>query len=408
MTGTINLFEVTMRIRGLFTQTFITMATVVLVIISTAAETDIFIPSFPAIQAHFATTESLVQMIISINFLGLCISALFYGPLSDSFGRRRVLLAGMTIFALSSIACVFATSITTLLVWRFIQGLGSSVAFVVPAAIIHDVFNKEKAAKMMGIYNSVVTFMMSLAPILGSYLYLTFNWHANFIFVATIAGITLLFAWCFIHETLDETLREPLNLRGILQGYKQLITHPTAMASLFIICITCGAYFAYISNLSLIFINHLGVPNDTYAYYQAVILMTFAIISFSSGNIIEWLGIGRTRMLGIGISCTGAVLLMLVSILFPMNAFLITAAMTLFTAGLALVIGILFGDYMNVFPRIKGIAASLSNCIRLFVMSVMIAISSAAFNGTMMPVAIIVFMSGVTSLAVLFWLQRQP
>ncbi|MFI4957239.1 MAG: multidrug effflux MFS transporter [Gammaproteobacteria bacterium] len=397
-----------MRIRGLFTQTFITMATVILVIISTAVETDIFVPSFPAIQAHFATTESLVQMIISINFLGLCLSSLFYGPLSDSYGRRPVLLVGMTLFTMSSIACVFATSITTLLFWRFIQGLGSSVAFVVPSAIIYDVFNKEKAAKMVGIYNSIVTFMMSLAPIMGSYLYLAFDWHANFVFVAALAAITLIFALFFIRETLDEQLREPLNFRGILQGYKQLITHPTAMASLYIICITCGAYFAYISNLSLIFINHLGIANDAYAYYQAVILMTFALVSFSSGSIIGKLGIGRTRMLGNLISFSGAVLLLLVAIFYPKNAVLITAMMTIFTAGLALVIGILYGDYMDVFPRIKGIAASLANCIRLMSMTVMISISSAVFNGTMMPVALIVFIAGITSLAMLFWLQRQP
>lgn len=397
-----------MNMRGLFTQTFITMATVILVIISTAVETDIFVPSFPAIKAHFDTTESLVQMIISINFLGLCISSLFYGPLSDSFGRRPVLLVGMTLFLISSIACVFSTTITTLLFWRFIQGLGSSVALVVPSAIIFDIYNKEKASKMVGIYNSIVTFMMSFAPIIGSYLYLTFDWHANFVFVAGLAGITLFFALCFVRETLDPSLREPFNLRGIVQGYQQLMTHPTAMANLYIICITCGAYFAYISNLSLIFINHLGVDNQIYAYYQAVILMTFAIVSFSSGKIIQWLGIGRTRMLGNIISSSGGVMLLLIAFVLPSNAFMITAAMTVFTMGLALMVGILFGDYMDVFPRIKGIAASLSNCIRLLMMTLMISLSSALFDGTIVPVAWIVFLSGLSSFACMIWLHRQP
>ncbi len=93
------------------------MATVVLVMLCGGIETDIFVPSLPAIKDYFSTTESLVQMIIGINFLGLCVSSLFYGPLSDAYGRRPVLLVGLMPFALSSVASVFATSITSLLLF---------------------------------------------------------------------------------------------------------------------------------------------------------------------------------------------------------------------------------------------------------------------------------------------------
>jgi MFS transporter, DHA1 family, multidrug resistance protein len=391
----------------IFTQTFITMAAVVLVIISSAIETDIFVPSFPTIQTYFSTTESLVQMIIGINFLGLCIGSLFYGPLSDAYGRRPVLLVGMLLFSLSSIACVMADSITSLLFWRFIQGLGSSVAFVVPGAIIYDVFNQEKAAKMMGIYNSIVTFAMSFAPIIGSFLYLTFHWRANFIFVAAIAVLAFVFALFFVRETLAVSERATLHLGTILSNYKKLLLHPVAMANLYIICAICGAYFVYITNLSLIFINHLGISNDIYAYYQAMILLTFASLSFFSGNIINRYGVGHTRMLGKKITAAGAVLLLLVALFTPTSAILITVAMTIFTAGFALSVGILFGDYMNVFPAIKGVASSLSNSIRLLAMSVMIYIGSVVFNGTIMPVAIIVFLAGVSSLLLMYWLQKQ-
>lgn len=391
----------------MFSQLFMTMSAVVLVIISGAIETDIFVPSFPTIQAHFGTTESLVQMIIGINFLGLCLGSLFYGPLCDSYGRRSILLIGMLLFAASSIACLFANSMTSLLFWRFIQGLGSSVAFVVPAAIIYDVYDQEKAAKMLGIYNSIVTFAMSLAPMIGSYLYITFHWRANFIFVAALALITLIFAFCFIKETLDESKRVKLHLGTILQGFKQLLLHPVAMANLYLICVVCGAYFAYITNLSLIFINHLGLDNDVYAYYQAIILFTFALVSFFSGHIIMRFGIAKMRMLGIKITGAGGILMLGVALFAPYSAILITATMTLFTAGFALCVGILFGDYMNVFPEIKGLASSLANSIRLFAMSLLIAIAGMTFNGTIMPVAIIVFLAGISALGVIYWLHKQ-
>lgn len=394
-----------MGLRHIFTQTFITMSVVILVIISAAVETDIFVPSFPSLQAFFATTESKIQMIISVNFMGLCIGSLFYGPLADSFGRRPILLLGMLIFSISSIACVLVNSIETMLFWRFIQGLGSSVGFVVPAAIIYDTFNQEKAAKMLGIYNSVVTFAMSLAPIIGSFLYLTFNWRANFLFVAALATITFLCALLYIRESLDKERRARMHIPSIMQSYVKLLKNPKAMANLFLVCSVCGAYFAYIANLSLIFINHLGVSEENYSYFQAVILLTFAMVSFSSGFVIEKFGMHFARMWGINTTTVGAVLFLIVALFAGQNPYLITLAMTIFTGGFALGLGVFFGDYMNVYPEIRGVASALANSIRLFVMAALVALAGALFNGTMMPVAIIIFLAGVSSLAVLFWLH---
>lgn len=396
-----------MSMRQIFSQTFMTMATVVLVIISAAIETDVFVPSLPAIKDHFGTTETWVQMIIGINFLGLCVSGFFYGPLSDAYGRRPVLLAGLLLFALSSVACLFAESMTSLLCWRFVQGMGSSVAFVVPSAIIYDVYDQERAAKVMGIYNSFITFVMAFAPITGSWLQMSFGWHANFVFVAVIAVLSFVCAACFIHETLAVEKRQHLDLAFIFKGFKDLMLHPVAMANLYIICVLCGAYFAYISNLSLIFIDHLGVDNYTFAYCQGFLLLVFATISFLSGHIIERIGIARTRAAGKTVTVLGATALMAVALLKPNSAWMITFAMSTFGAGFAVMLGIMFGDYMNVYPHIKGIAASLSNSIRLLAMCGLIAISGMLFNGTILPVAIIVFGAGLSSLGAMYWLQRK-
>ncbi|MFA6037244.1 MAG: multidrug effflux MFS transporter [Legionellales bacterium] len=391
----------------IFSQAFMTMSVVVLTIISAAVETDIFVPSFPAIQDYFATTESKIQMIISVNFLGLCIASLFYGPLADSYGRRPILLIGMFIFAISSVACVLVNSIETMIFWRFMQGLGSSVAFVVPAAIIYDTFNQEKAAKMLGIYNSIITFAMSLAPIIGSFLYLTFNWRANFIFVAALAVIAFIAALIFVKESLDKEKRARLHVPSIMSSYATLLKNPKAMANLYLICGVCGAYFVYIANLSLIFINHFGVDEAHYGYYQAVILLLFAFVSFSSGYVIMHLGMDRTRKIGMRITVVGAIAFLAVVLFAPENPALITAAMAIFTSGFALSMGIFFSDYMSIYPEIRGVASALANSIRLFVMAALIAGASFFFNGTMMPVAIIVFFAGVSSLLVLYWLKAQ-
>lgn len=378
-------------------QTFVTMSVVILVIISAAVETDIFVPSFPTLQDYFATTESKIQMIISINFMGLCIASLFYGPLADAYGRRPILLIGMAIFSISSIACVMVNTIEAMLFWRFIQGVGSSVAFVVPAAIIYDTFNQEKAVKMLGIYNSIITFAMSFAPIIGSILYLTFDWRANFMFVAAIATITFLAAVIFVKESHHKDKRPNLHLPSIMQGYMKLLKNPKAMANLYLVCGVCGAYFAYIANLSLIFINYLGVSDEVYGYYQAMILLIFAAVSFSSGYVMMYLGMDRTREIGVNITAVGAILFLLVILFFGKNPILITCAMSIFTGGFALSMNVFFGDYMNFYPDIKGIASALANSIRLFVMAALIALSGIFFDGTMLAVAVIIFFTGISS-----------
>lgn len=393
--------------RHFLSQTFMSTAVVMLVIITCAVETDIFLPSFPALKDYFATTERKIQMLISMNFLGLCLACPLYGPLADAYGRRPILLFGMCLFALSSIACTLVNTLESMLFWRFIQGLGSSVAFVVPRTIVRDIYDREHAAKILGIYGSLVTFVMSFAPIFGNYLYLVFSWRANFIFVAVLSVISFLSAAVFVYESLHKEKRLIMHGPTILYGYKKILTTPKAMANLYLLCSVSGAYFVYIANLSLLFVDHLNVNKEHYGYYQGVILLVFALVSFNAGWFIKKLGINHTRMLGMKITMLGSVLFLGVALWARDNPLLITLAMSIFTGGFALNIGIISGDYLDVYPEIRGIASSLGGTVTLLAMLVLITFAAFLFNGTIVPVAGIVFFFGVTSLMVMVWLHRE-
>jgi DHA1 family bicyclomycin/chloramphenicol resistance-like MFS transporter len=294
-----------------------------------------------------------------------------------------------------------------MLFWRFIQGLGASAAFVVPETIIHDTYNREKAAKILGIYGSIITFVMSFAPIIGNYLYITYSWRANFVLVALLSTIALISAIIFVRESLHHEKRIIMHPPSIMKSYIKLLKSPLILANLYLCCAVSSAYFAYVANLSLIFVDHMGVSKTQYGYYQSIILLVFALTSFSSGKMIHLLGMHRTRVLGTTITSIGALLFLLFAIFAGNNPVLITIAMTIFTAGFALNVGIFSSDYINVYPDIKGIAAALGGSIGLIAMLVTIGLTGYFFNGTMMPVAIVIAFSGVTSLGVLYWLHRQ-
>lgn len=128
----------------------------VFIFLGAAMETDIYLPTFPDILSDFNTNAVMVQRILSYNFIGICLGSLLYGPLSDHFGRRKVLIFGFSIFLTASIGCIFSTSIEQLLAFRLLQGFGSSACVIVGTAMIFDLFEEESAAKLISDLNTLV------------------------------------------------------------------------------------------------------------------------------------------------------------------------------------------------------------------------------------------------------------
>ena len=177
---------------------------VVVIIISLLGccmEIDVSIPSFPDIVAYFGASEGQVQNTLSLNFLAFCLSGLFYGPLSEAWGRRGLMLFGATCFLVGALGCAFSYSIYQLMFWRFIQGLGASSTVVLGFAMISDRYSGEIAANYIGKVNAYITIFMASAPILGSLIINYFSWRANFTVVAIIA----LIAWVVVIMHLPET-----------------------------------------------------------------------------------------------------------------------------------------------------------------------------------------------------------
>jgi len=155
----------------------------ILSLIAKFIEIDISVPSFPDIVRYFNVSEGTIQLTIAYNFLGFCIGGLFFGPLSECYGRRRIMIIGNTLLLIGAVGCVFAPSVFSLLIFRFIQGIGASTSVVV-FAIVADSYQGDKAIKFIGIMNSVLTVVMAIAPVLGSFINEIVGWRGNYATVA--------------------------------------------------------------------------------------------------------------------------------------------------------------------------------------------------------------------------------
>lgn len=133
-------------------------------------ETDIYTPSFPQMMSYFSANEESIQMLLSMNFLGLCLSCLFFGPASDAYGRKPILCYGLFVFMLASIGCAFTDSLNWMVLFRFLQGIGCGAIVGAGLTLFFDVYPADKSSKLVAICNGTVGGMMALAPMIGNWI----------------------------------------------------------------------------------------------------------------------------------------------------------------------------------------------------------------------------------------------
>lgn len=384
-----------MTIRNKHDFLFLVMLT--LMYTTVCMETDIYVPSFPDMKLFFATTADAIQRTLSVNFVGLCLGSLIFGPLSDSFGRKSMLLIGLSIFTLTSWACLLFTNFDFFLISRFFQGMGAAAPMVITFAMLLEKYEPEKVAQLCSGINLFITGMMAVAPVLGSFLNLYYGWHANFIVIACLATITF-FGGIFITETLPRDKRSAFSIPKVMKNYATVITSFPFVGSAFVCYLLFAALTVFISNLSLIFIDFLGVSKESYGFYQASAPASFALFSFISIWIIEYFGTVKTKYAGLVIAAVGALLLLIVSTAHP-QPLLICISMVIFTAGTTLSATIYGTESANIYPEMRGVATGMSNALRYLIIAGVVGIGSYSFNGTINPVTNIIALS--TTIAIL-------
>jgi MFS transporter, DHA1 family, multidrug resistance protein len=169
---------------------------------------NILVPALPGLTTKFAADPASVQLTVSLYLMGLAAAQLVFGPLSDRFGRRPVVLAGLALASLASTAAIFAANIASLVVARIAQSLGASTGQTIGRAIIRDLYDREHAASMIGLVTSVVVLMPMVAPLIGGILDTLFGWEAIFVFSAGVSFTV--FAWAALALPETRSLSAPI------------------------------------------------------------------------------------------------------------------------------------------------------------------------------------------------------
>ncbi len=218
---------------------------------------DTYLPAFTGIAQSIGATPVQMQQTLSGYLIGFAVMSLFHGALSDSFGRRPVILCGLALFTVASAGCALADSVGTLVFWRVVQGISAGSGIVVSRAVIRDMFPQADAQRVMAQVTLFFGIAPAIAPIVGGLLFVHVDWHAIFWFLCIVGLVLWWINWRWLPETLDAAQRQPIHLRHLLAGYWELGANPRFLALALASGVPFNGMFLYVLSAPVFLGEHL-------------------------------------------------------------------------------------------------------------------------------------------------------
>jgi DHA1 family bicyclomycin/chloramphenicol resistance-like MFS transporter len=327
--------------------------------------TDFYLPALPAIARALHTDSAGVQLTLSVYLLGFGAGQLLVGPLSDRFGRRPVMLWGMLVFLLSSVACVLAGSLATLVAARLVQAFGACVGPVLGRAVVRDLYGPAESARMLSHVSTATALAPLLAPLFGGWLTAAWGWRATFVALALYAGVLVLAVWGWLKETNRHADVDALRPRRMLANYHALLADPAYRSALLIGCGAFAALFAFISGSPFVFIEHFGMSPQQMGLAFGLNVTGFMIGATLSGRLSRRLGPARLIRRGVWLGALCGIVLALLARTGPNHA----ATVMLPMWGVSVAIGLILPNTTALglagYPKMAGAAASLMGFVQM-------------------------------------------
>ena len=332
---------------------------------------DTYLPSFHAIGHDFDVGPAVVQQTLSVYVFAMAATMLFYGTISDTFGRRRVLIVSVIGYFITSIAAAFVPNIQALIFIRFLQGLFAGSGIIV-RAMVQDKYQGPDAQRMMSMVMMVFSLAPALAPVFGGWLQSHGGWRATFYFLAAFSALLVLLFWRLLPETLPVERRTPLELRAITNNYLQALGNRKFRMLLLGLALMAGANSIYISSAAEFVISILGLSATSLGWLFIPLISGTMLGSAASSVLAKRLSAQTQKK--IGYTC------LLVAIAWNLLYNLLTAhpsvpwavlPITLYTFGISQLMPMLVLEATSQFPNMRGLASSLQGFSQMMVFALM-------------------------------------
>ena len=327
--------------------------------------TDVFMPNLADIARDLSTTDYASQLLVSLDFLGLGISGLIYGPLSGIYGRRPIMLISMIIFFLASVICSVSADIYTLMISRFFVGVGGGAAPTVGMAMIHDVYTKKEKIKHLANLQIITGLAPAFMPVIGGIVGLYYHWRYTFYLISMTSLLGAALTYAYLNETIKEKNVSHKSIKktfySVMQEYWVVLRDREFICIILMISLIIGPMFAETANIPFILEQTFNLPGQYYGYLMFILLVIYIIGNKISQQLSTRYGIEAVITTGIIILIIPSSIISTMSHTCGIDIIPLISLKLLMPIGYAFLYGNLINKTLSIEIEHKGITSSKDN-----------------------------------------------
>ncbi|MBH63653.1 MAG: Bcr/CflA family drug resistance efflux transporter [Alphaproteobacteria bacterium] len=361
--------------------------------------TDLYLPSLPTLVAVFDASTSEVQLTLSVFLMGFATCQLVYGPLSDRFGRKPILIVGLSIFVAASAACALASSIEALIALRLMQAVGACSAGVVSRAVVRDLFDRRNAARMLAYSGALMGLAPAIAPLIGAYILVWIGWEANFFVVALWGGGLILIVSFGLKES--NTAPDHLALLPIrmFANVRRLLSSRIYTGYALTNSAVFSGLFAFISGSSFVLIDVLEIPPVEFGYYFALGVFGYMLGTGLSGRIGSRVNTDKLIRIAACMAALSGCTMAAFALMGVPSVWAIVGPMTAYMIAFGTIMPQSTASALGPFPEVAGLASAVLGFLQMTLGSLVGVIVGISHNNTTLPLAVVIAGTGLATLA---------
>jgi DHA1 family bicyclomycin/chloramphenicol resistance-like MFS transporter len=319
---------------------------------------DTYLPAFPNMQASLHASQLQVQQTLTAYMLAFAVMILWHGALSDAFGRRKIILGALAIFAIASLGCAWAQSIETLWAFRVLQGISAGAGVVIGRAIVRDLHSGPPAERLLSLVTMIFSIAPAIAPIMGGWIVKLLDWRSIFLFLFLYSTLMLLVCYRRLPESLPPAKRQPFNPRFLAHSYRRVFSSPLFHLKAGVVAFNFAGLFLYVAAAPIFITKHLGLGQDQFGWQFVPTVSGIFLGALVANRLAGKISISKQVMIAFCFLVGAPAINVLYHLFFPpmlpwsvAPLFLYTIGMSMATPGVTLMV-------LDLFPDIRGIVAS--------------------------------------------------
>lgn len=369
--------------------------------------TDTYFPSFPAIAEHFSVGMPEMQQTLSFYLLALAIMSLFHGALSDSFGRRKVILATVAIYSIASFGSIFSPNFEWLIFFRVLQGLTAGAGFITGQAIARDLYKGHEAQKLMAKIMMLFSIAPAVAPILGGYLHIWFGWQGVFFFMTLVGVFLLALAYYQIPETLPKEERQEFHPVNLSSNYMAILKNQQFRLLALAGGLSFGAFSIYISAAPEFVLNILHLKPTQFGWLFIPIVVGIMTGSFLSHRLAGKANPQKIILVAYSLMFVSALVNVIYNIFFDASVPWAVLPLTFYMIGSATVGPVIALKALDNFPYNRGLAASIMSFVTLMLFAATSGLVAPYVIGSALKMSLIMFGLFLLNCSLLYLAERR-